>query len=82
MQDIPFTLRHEGRFIYGFLSAPHGSGTSCDLPTHFHVMERRRDGVYYAGQLMLNPHIGWWLPDSKYERYAEELGERVAAWFQ
>jgi hypothetical protein len=44
-------------------------------------INNRKDGVYYCGQLLLNSKLGWWLPDSKFEKYAGYLGEVVQQWY-
>lgn len=49
-------------------------------PQWFHVMARKKDGDYFYGQLLLNPTLGWWLPDSPLEKHAARLGEIVEAW--
>jgi hypothetical protein len=59
-----------------------GHLTDVDLSKqhkHFHVMvhDKKRGGNYYSGQLMFNPTLGWWLPDSKLEAYAKDLGKLV-----
>lgn len=79
MRQIPFTLQVDGQPVYGFLNDVHKH--EGDLPRLFHVVEKTPAGNYYRGQLMLNPFKGWWLPDSKFEGYAEQLGELVQVWW-
>ena len=83
MDDIPFSLSTERGNVGGFLRAPQGAGFTTErLQSIFHVIERRKDGNYYRGQLMLNPFKGWWLPDSPLEEHANYLGDIVQQWYE
>lgn len=68
MNHIPFEI--DG--IKGYLNCM----DKTFPPTWFHVMVGNR----YYGQLMLNPKLGWWLPDSPLEKHAQRLGEIVEAY--
>jgi hypothetical protein len=74
MNRIPFQLND----VSGFLHICHPQRP----PVLIHVMEHRQDGDYYCGQLLFTERYGWRLPDSKYERYAETLGNLVEVWWE
>ena len=75
--NIPFSLDTPQGTVQGHLSP-----MNLHPPyTWFHVMVYERGGTYYYGQLLFH-HDSWHLPDSKLEKYAEELGHVVEVWYQ